>query len=106
MSGQLAEGLYIESPLPAVESTQYGAGSPTYHRWLGSLSWCQVGEPRPCCEKKPEGVSLDTTVERTVFLVDNFWDLSALQSVVGETASSSLRVPGPLGSLSVSWLGL
>lgn len=53
----------------------------------------------PSWEKKPEGVILDTTVDRTVFL-------SALQSVVRGTASSSLRVPGPPGSLSVSWLGL
>lgn len=51
-------------------------------------------------------MNLDTAVGRTVFLVDDLWDLSALQNVVRETASSSLRVPGPLGPLSVSWLGL
>lgn len=56
----------------------------------------------PSWEKKPEGMNLDTTVDRIVFLVDDLWDLSALQSVVRDTASSSLRVPGPLGSLSVS----
>lgn len=60
----------------------------------------------PSWEKKPEGVILDTTVDRTVFLADDLWDLSALQSVVRGTDSSSLRVPGPPGSLSVNWLGL